>query len=186
MSRALSRRDLWPFTTPPPLAWQRPSSPAQSVNEVEDPGVKVVDCVEVDLLAGSGLCGECHRRLCCTIGIVCGLPVVGGNFLENGSPWGTGWCCCGRVLAPPFQPSFRSIEYINCTLPATADVIEWEWLVIFHVVYTVICVPSPISLCCPLKCICMGIYSWLVFIHSVCPYKKLYPPKSSKHYILSN
>ena len=25
-------------------------------------------------------------RLCCIIGIVCGLPVVGGNFLENGPP----------------------------------------------------------------------------------------------------
>ena len=29
----------------------------------------------------------------------------------------TGWCCCGCVLAPPFQSSFR---YSKCTLPALA------------------------------------------------------------------
>ena len=39
--------------------------------------------------------------LCCTIGI--GLPVVSQNFSENGPPWGTGWCCCGCVLAPPLS-----------------------------------------------------------------------------------
>ena len=31
-------RDLRPFVMPPPLTWQRPSSPVQSVNEVEGPG----------------------------------------------------------------------------------------------------------------------------------------------------
>ena len=45
-----------------------------------------------------------------------GLPVVGQNFLENGPPWGAGWCCYGWS-APPFRPSFHSIK---CTLPALA------------------------------------------------------------------
>ena len=63
-------------------------------------------------------------RLCCTIGIVCGrLPVVGQNFLENGRMV---WCCCGCVLAPPFWPSFRSIEHIKCTLLALAATpLQW-------------------------------------------------------------
>ena len=64
---------------------------------------------------GSGLCGcggvwwnvidviVCLlmlTRLCCTSGVVCGLPVVSQKFLENGGPLSTGWCCCGCVLAP--------------------------------------------------------------------------------------
>ena len=87
--------------------------------------------------------------LCCTMGIVCGLPVVGQNFLENGPPWGTGWCCCRRVLVAPFRPSFRSIEYIKCTLPDTP--LQWTWLnesswLSFTSWMLVICAPSPISL----------------------------------------
>ena len=41
-----------------------------------------------------------------------GLPVVGQNFLEIIEV--LLWVCSG-----PSQPSFRSIEYIKCTLPAT-------------------------------------------------------------------
>ena len=42
------------------------------------------------------------------------------KFLEKGPPRGTGWCCCGCVVTPPFRPSFQSTEYIKCTLPALA------------------------------------------------------------------
>ena len=68
-------------------AWQRPSSPVQSVNEVEENSLagSVLNCVELDLF-------HPHRKLvvvgvwwnvidCAfwclpgTIGIVCGLPV---------------------------------------------------------------------------------------------------------------
>ena len=51
----------------------------------------------------------------------------------------------------------QSIECTLSALAATADVIEWEWLVtfylmdVFHVVYKVICAPSPISLVLPLN-----------------------------------
>ena len=31
---------------------------------------------------------------------------------EKGGPWGTGWCCCGCGLAPPFRSSFRSMEHM--------------------------------------------------------------------------
>ena len=97
----------WPltFAMPPKLAWWRPSSPVQSVNEVEDPGGmagtvwmeerlislwKVVDCVEVDLLHPRRkwvvwlrwgyvidvfVCLFVLFRLSCTSGIVCGLLV---------------------------------------------------------------------------------------------------------------
>ena len=62
------------FVTPPPLAWQRPSSPVQLVNEVEDPGGMAGTVWLEEMLsvcerlivwrwtysthAGSGLCGE--------------------------------------------------------------------------------------------------------------------------------
>ena len=132
LSLSLSRHDLWPFATPLPLAWQRPSSPVQSVNEVEDPraGWRIrrgCQCVKGCWLCGDGLappmqevscvvmvghvCLLVLTRLCCTIGFVCGLPVVVQNFLENGPPWGTGWCCCACPSLP---------EYIECTLPALA------------------------------------------------------------------
>ena len=71
--------------------------------------------------AGSGWCGcgGCHdvnvcllvlTRLCCT---VCGLPVVGRNFLENEPPWGTGWWCCGCVLPslPAQLPSILNAHF---------------------------------------------------------------------------
>ena len=38
-----------------------------------------------------------------------GLPVVGRNLLEEQDG--------AVVLASPFRPSFRSIEYFKCTLP---------------------------------------------------------------------
>ena len=38
-------------------------------------------------------------RLCCAIGIVCGLPVVGRNFLENGPP-----CVVGMSWPLPSGP----------------------------------------------------------------------------------
>ena len=91
---------------------------------------KIVDCVEVDLLHPhkkwvvlTSLCAFWCWPGC---GIVCGLSVVGRNFLENGPPWGTGWCSCGRVLAPPFRTSFR---YIKCTLTALAATpLQRTWL----------------------------------------------------------
>ena len=52
--------------------------------------------------------------------IVCGLPVVSQNFLENGRP------CCRCVLAPPFWPSFQFIEYVKCILLALAAIpLQW-------------------------------------------------------------
>ena len=58
--------------------------------------------------AGSGLC-RCvveyrgHRLIVAwTSG---GPPIVSQNILENGHPWATVWCCCGCVMAPPFQTS---------------------------------------------------------------------------------
>ena len=59
---------------------------------------KVVDCVEVVLPHPHrkwfvslwwGVVMDvmvCLSRLCCNGGIVCGLPVVCQNFLENGHP----------------------------------------------------------------------------------------------------
>ena len=101
--------------------------PVQSVNEV-DPGGMVgtvwleerLWTVEVNLLhprrRGGGGCLLVLTRLCCVLGIVCGLPVVSRNFLENGPPWGTGWRC-GRVPLP---------VYWVCTLPALA--LQRTWL----------------------------------------------------------
>ena len=105
--------------------------------------------------AGSGLCG-CGWDDVIDV-IVCLLLALwtsGGQskFLGEWGPWGTGWCCCGCVLAPPFRPSFRLIKWTLPALAATAEVIEWKWLVIFylmdvfHVVCKVICAPPPISL----------------------------------------
>ena len=107
-----------------PLHW-RPSSP---VNEVEDPGGMAGTVWRLSKccwLCGGGLSPPMQEvgrhcvplvliRLCSTIGIVCGLPVVSRNFLESGPPWGC------------FRPS---IEYIKCTLPAlTATPLQRTWL----------------------------------------------------------
>ena len=102
------------FATHPPSAWQKPSSPVQSVNDVEDPGGTVwleetLSVCERLLIvwkwtcsthAGSGCGGgvvECHRRHCVPFGVdqavlyywhclwtSSGLLVVSQNFLENG------------------------------------------------------------------------------------------------------
>ena len=57
--------------------------------------------------------------------------VVIQNFLGNGQLWATGWCCCGSILAPPFQPGFRLIVYVKCTLPALAATPQqWTLLLI--------------------------------------------------------
>ena len=55
------------------------------------------------------VCVLALRKLCVLIGIDCGLPVVSRHLIENGGPWGTGWGCFGRGLAPPF----RSMEDIK-------------------------------------------------------------------------
>ena len=98
----------------PPLAWQRPSSPVQSVNEVEDPGGMVGTvwleermsvcerlligiCTQVVWLWWG--CGGMSLTSFVPFGVVqavlycwhClwtsgGLPVVGQNFLGNGHP----------------------------------------------------------------------------------------------------
>ena len=95
---ALSLSDLWPFTTPPPLAWQ---SPVQSVN---DPGRHSLSVWRLlrwtcSTHAGSGLCGCVINIIVCLLVLTrhclwtsSGLLVVGWNFLENGPPRGTGWC----------------------------------------------------------------------------------------------
>ena len=91
-----------------PLALQRPPG-GHSLAGGEAVSVwKVVDCVEVDLLHPHRKWAvvECH---CVLYYWHCGLLVVSRNFLKNGPPWGTGWCCCGRVLA----------QSIECTLLAT-------------------------------------------------------------------
>ena len=46
--------------------------------------------------------------------------MVSRHLIENGGPWGTGWGCFGRGLAPPFRLGFRSMEDIKRTLPALA------------------------------------------------------------------
>ena len=42
-----------------------------------------------------------------------GHPVVSRHLIENGGPWGRGWGCFGRGLAPPFRLGFRSMEDIK-------------------------------------------------------------------------
>ena len=118
----------------------------------------LVDCVEVDLLH------PCRKwvvwlwcnvidiivyllvltRLCC---IVCGLPVGFRWSVEISSRMGLleEW----RVLAPPFRHSFRSIEYIKCTLPAhtlAADVrvVGTLWMSLFVLLH-----PSQCCRDCP-------------------------------------
>ena len=34
------------------------------------------------------------------------------HLIENGGPWGTGWCCFGRGLAPCFRPT-EDIKSVN-------------------------------------------------------------------------
>ena len=79
---------------------------------------------------------ECHWCHCMPFGVVqavlyywhClwisgGLLVVSQHFLENGHRWGTGWRCCGSVLAIP------SIGYIKCTpLTLAATPLQRIWL----------------------------------------------------------
>ena len=125
-----SRCDLWPL--PRPLQ-QRPSSPGWRRG---CQWLLIVWRWTCSTHVGSGLCGWCggmsSTSLCAfwcwpgCVGIVWtsgGLLVVGQNFLQNGPPWETGWCCCGCVLAPLFWPSFRS------TLPALAATpLQRTWL----------------------------------------------------------
>ena len=117
--RALSQCDLWPSLTPSLVAWQRPSSP---VNEVEDPGGiaggwrrGLKGCwgglaQEVGCCGGVVVCHWCHcvllvlTRLCTIIGIVCGLPVS-------------------------FRWSVEISKYIKCTLSALAATpLQQTWL----------------------------------------------------------
>ena len=72
---------------------------------------------------GEFLCGGCGRT---ALKDLCAFWPWGSCVLwlwtsgENGGPWGTGWCCFGRGLVPPFRLGFRSIENIKWTLPALA------------------------------------------------------------------
>ena len=98
------------------------------------PPTQEVGCVVV---LGSDGISLCVFWCCPACAVLVALFVdirVSQIFLENGCPWGTGWCCCGCVLAPPFWPSFQSIEMhtsgSSCHTPAV-DMIEWEWLGIF-------------------------------------------------------
>ena len=118
---------MWPLTF---LAWKRPSSLVQSVNEVEDPGGTVwlgetlSVCERLLILwrwtcsthARTGLCGGVVEltRLCYTIGIICGrLLVVGQNFLENveeqdGAVVGVFWSLPSSPASSPiFNAHFR-------------------------------------------------------------------------------
>ena len=109
-ARPLSRCDLWPCHAPSISLAEAFQSRWRGTWR------RGCQCVKGCWLCGDGfappmqLCGwnvidiVCLlvlSRLCCTIGIVCGLPVVGQNFLENGPPWGTRWCCCGLFWSRP-------------------------------------------------------------------------------------
>ena len=108
------------------------------VNEVEDPG-RMVGAVSLEerlsvcerllivwnarsgLWWGTSLCGVVLYYWHC-LWTSSGRP----NFLDNGPPWGTGWCCCGRPL--PSGPASSPLSILNasgssCHTPA-ADVIE--------------------------------------------------------------
>ena len=127
---------VWPLTldTSLPLAWQRPSILVQSGGMAGTIWLEEKLSVCERLMnvwrwicsthAGSELCGcgggnvndviVCLLvlfKLCCTIGIVCGLPMVSQNFLENGRP---GWWCCGWVLAHPFRILISSQSFPFC------------------------------------------------------------------------
>ena len=138
---------LWECTPLPYVAFDlcyapSISRPVQTVNEIEmerqahsgrdqfvrglwlcgsgvAPPTQEVGCVTVMWNVEEVMvCPSVLSRLCCNSGIVCGLPVVCQNFLENGHPWATEWCCCGCVLAHSSWPNFLSIEDIKCTLQA--------------------------------------------------------------------
>ena len=112
------RYDLWSHIYPHPLAWQNPPKPGLSedaggigLTSVLEEWLWVHDrlvivwrwCCSTD--AGSELC---HCLALCALwycwDFICKQRV---------GAWGTGLCCCGCLLAPPFQPS---IEYIKWTL----------------------------------------------------------------------
>ena len=62
------------------------------------------------------VCVLALRKLCVLLGLIVasgGHPVVSRHLIENGGPWGTGWGCFGRGLAPPFRLGFRSMEDIK-------------------------------------------------------------------------
>ena len=125
-ARALSRRDLWPLTTP--LHWPG-GGPVQSLNEVRWHSLAVG---EVCWLCGSGLAPPTQEVVC--------VVVVGVWWNVMLYYWHCLWtssgrlkflgerasCCCGRALAPP---SFRFIGYIKCTLLALAAIpLQRTWL----------------------------------------------------------
>ena len=142
----------WPLTfLSRPLRWPSRGLPVLLMRwrtQVEwQPQYRGCQCVKGCLLCRGGLVGyvvvvECHQRYCVPFGVDqavlyyshClwtsgGLPVVSQKFLENGTLRGTGWCCCGCVLALLFRPSFQSIEYIKCTLLALAATpLQQTWL----------------------------------------------------------
>ena len=103
-----------------------------SVNEVEDHGriagkfwrLSVCErsfsgvaplTQEVGYVIVMGCVVECHGVCPC---------VVHCLWTSSGQSTTTGWCCFGRVLAPPFWPS---IEYIKCTALA-ASPLPWTQL----------------------------------------------------------
>ena len=48
--------------------------------------------------------------------------MVSRHLIENGGPWGTGWGCFGRGLAPPFRLGFRSMEHGQKSLDTEVDI----------------------------------------------------------------
>ena len=137
------------FDLVPPLAWDRPYSPVQSVN---DPGG----------MSGTVWLEErlpvCERllRWNCGLGggvVECAFWVV-LHCLRTCFRWSVKISCLleeqDDAVVGVFQlPVHWVYIHFRCHTPA-ADVTEWEWLVIsylmdvFHVVYKVICVPPPV------------------------------------------
>ena len=143
----LSRIDLWHL--PWPLHWPGRDLPVRFSHlmrwrtqvewQAQYGWRRGCQCVKGCWLCGGGFVGwlvgcvggvvECHcvpfgvvQAVLYYSGIVCGLPVVGQNFLENGVPWGTGQCCCECVLAPPF---LRSIEYITSVSSSSTHLVSF-------------------------------------------------------------
>ena len=106
------------FTTPPPLTWQRPGGGPRwngvwgwLVPHTQEVGCVVVMGIWRNVIDAI-VCLLVLTRLCWTIGIVCGLPVVfGQSFLESELPWGTGWHCC--VCSRSFQLPVHWVYYMH-------------------------------------------------------------------------
>ena len=116
---ALSRRDLWPFTTPPPLAWQRPSSPVRTQVEwrAQSCWRRSCQCVRwtCSTNAGSELCG---RRHCVPSG--CTVLLAGGSdkiYWRTAHPLASGSLNAHFRLAHPLKDVIEWDRfYLSCSL----------------------------------------------------------------------